>query len=419
MNDPGIAREAMTGRVASVVSILEEIATASSPAVFATSFGAEDMVLLDLISKHAGGIEVFTLDTGRLPEETYRLMSAARGKYPLAIRSYCPDTFELETYIERNGPDAFYNSVAQRKECCRIRKVGPLGRALSGKKAWVTGLRREQSPTRDGLDVKTWDEVNGLFKFNPLLDWSWDEVQTYISRNEVPYNELHDRGVSEHRLRSMHASRRTRRGHPFGPLVVGGCQLQRMRSSRWREATTLTMTTGTHTSHLAALEDESIFILREVAAEFQNPVILYSIGKDSSVLVHLARKAFHPAPIPFPLLHIDTGYKFKEMLEFRDRFTAEIGARLIVHRNEEAIASGSHPLKLGVARCCGLLKTTALLQALEHGGFDAAIGGARRDEERSPREGARVLVSGFLWAVGSQKPASGTLAPVQCTGVRG
>ena len=143
------------------------------------------------------------------------------------------------------------------------------------------------------------------------------------------------------------------------------------------------MTTGTHSSHLAALEDESIFILREVAAEFQNPVILYSIGKDSSVLVHLARKAFHPAPIPFPLLHIDTGYKFKEMIEFRDRFTAEIGARLIVHRNEEAIANGSHPLKLGVARCCGLLKTTALLQALEHGGFDAAIGGARRDEERS------------------------------------
>ena len=184
----------MTGRVASVVSVLEEIAMASSPAVFATSFGAEDMVLLDLISKHARGIEVFTLDTGRLPEETYRLMSAARGKYPLAIRSYCPDTFELETYVERNGPDAFYNSVAQRKECCRIRKVGPLGRALSGKKAWVTGLRREQSPTRDGLDVKTWDEVNGLFKFNPLLDWSWGEVQTYISRNEVPYNELHDRG---------------------------------------------------------------------------------------------------------------------------------------------------------------------------------------------------------------------------------
>ena len=143
------------------------------------------------------------------------------------------------------------------------------------------------------------------------------------------------------------------------------------------------MVIKSHSSHLAALEDESIFILREVAAEFRSPVILYSIGKDSSVLVHLARKAFHPSPIPFPLLHVDTGYKFKEMIEFRDKFVVQIGARLIVHRNEEAIANGSHPLKLGVARCCGLLKTTALLEALKQGEFDAAIGGARRDEERS------------------------------------
>lgn len=143
------------------------------------------------------------------------------------------------------------------------------------------------------------------------------------------------------------------------------------------------MTTQAQISHLEALENESIYILREVAAEFNNPVILYSVGKDSSVLVHLARKAFYPAQFPFPLLHVDTGYKFKEMLEFRDRFVESIGARLIVHRNEEAIASGAHPLKLGVARCCGKLKTEALLEALEKYGFDAAIGGARRDEERS------------------------------------
>ena len=136
-------------------------------------------------------------------------------------------------------------------------------------------------------------------------------------------------------------------------------------------------------THLQALESESIYILREVAAQFRNPVLLYSIGKDSSVLVHLARKAFHPGPIPFPLLHIDTGYKFKEMIQFRDEFTRSIGARLIVHRNEEAIAEGSHPLKLGVARCCGKLKTGALLAALDKYSFDAAIGGARRDEERS------------------------------------
>ena len=161
------------------------------------------------------------------------------------------------------------------------------------------------------------------------------------------------------------------------------------------------MVVKTHSGHLDALEDESIFILREVASEFRNPVILYSIGKDSSVLVHLARKAFHPAPLPFPLLHVDTGYKFKEMLEFRDRFAASIGARLIVHRNEEAIAGGSHPLKLGVARCCGHLKTEALLAALEKHEFDAAIGGARRDEERSR---AKERVFSFRDAFGQWDP---------------
>lgn len=136
-------------------------------------------------------------------------------------------------------------------------------------------------------------------------------------------------------------------------------------------------------THLHELESESIYIMRETVAQFRNPVMLYSVGKDSSVLVHVARKAFYPGPLPFPLLHVDTGYKFPEMIEFRDRFTKSIGARLIVHRNEDAIAAGAHPLKLGIARCCGQLKTAALLHALDKHGFDAAIGGARREEERS------------------------------------
>jgi sulfate adenylyltransferase subunit 2 len=135
--------------------------------------------------------------------------------------------------------------------------------------------------------------------------------------------------------------------------------------------------------HLRALEAESIAILREVVAEFERPVMLYSIGKDSSVLLRLAQKAFHPGPIPFPLLHVDTTYKFREMIEFRDRYTAQIGARLIVHTNADAIAGGTQPFLAGTQRCCGLLKTRALLDALEAGGFDAAFGGARRDEERS------------------------------------
>ena len=135
--------------------------------------------------------------------------------------------------------------------------------------------------------------------------------------------------------------------------------------------------------HLRALEAESIHIMREVVAEFERPVMLYSIGKDSSVLLRLAQKAFHPGSIPFPLLHVDTTYKFREMIEFRDRYTAEVGARLIVHTNTEAIADGTQPFLVGTQRCCGALKTKSLLDALTAGNFDAAFGGARRDEERS------------------------------------
>jgi sulfate adenylyltransferase subunit 2 len=146
---------------------------------------------------------------------------------------------------------------------------------------------------------------------------------------------------------------------------------------------TLNPVVSPHVDHLRALEAESIHIIREVVAEFARTVMLYSIGKDSSVMLRLAQKAFHPGPIPFPLLHVDTTYKFREMIEFRNWYAAKIGARLIVHTNEEAIAEGTQPFLVGTQRCCGLLKTKSLLDALEAGNFDAAFGGARRDEERS------------------------------------
>ncbi len=136
-------------------------------------------------------------------------------------------------------------------------------------------------------------------------------------------------------------------------------------------------------NHLQALEAESIFIFREAMAEFSNPVMLYSIGKDSSVLVRLAQKAFFPGKIPFPLLHVDTSYKFPEMIAFRDTFTRDIGAKLIVHQNRKALDEGASPVTLGTQNCCGFLKTRALLDALKAGGFNAAFGGARRDEEKS------------------------------------
>lgn len=136
-------------------------------------------------------------------------------------------------------------------------------------------------------------------------------------------------------------------------------------------------------SHLRSIEAEAIHILRETAAQFTKPVLLYSIGKDSSVLLHLARKAFHPGLIPFPLLHIDTTYEYPEMIEFRDSFTKQIGAEMLVYTNDAAIADGANPYSLGTAKCCGLLRTKAVVDGLKHYGFDAALGGARRDEEKS------------------------------------
>jgi sulfate adenylyltransferase subunit 2 len=136
-------------------------------------------------------------------------------------------------------------------------------------------------------------------------------------------------------------------------------------------------------SHLAVLEAESIHIIRETAAEFANPVMLYSIGKDSQVLLHLARKAFHPAPLPFPLLHVDTTWKFREMYAFRDSFTAKHGLKLLVHQNKKALAEGINPFDHGSQKYTHAMKTQSLLEALSLHGFDAAFGGARRDEEKS------------------------------------
>jgi len=143
------------------------------------------------------------------------------------------------------------------------------------------------------------------------------------------------------------------------------------------------LTKGYSLTHLEQLESESIQIIREVVAEFKKPVMLYSVGKDSAVMVRLAQKAFFPGKIPFSLLHVDTGFKFQQMYEFRDNWTKEIGANLIVKGNKEAIAKNVNPFDLGTQKCCSILKTQALLTAIEEGGYDAAFGGARRDEEKS------------------------------------
>ncbi|HCC81875.1 MULTISPECIES: phosphoadenylyl-sulfate reductase [unclassified Methylophaga] len=183
-------------KIDAVKQLLEQIEADYSPAVLATSYGAEDMVLMDLIAKFAPQIGIFTLDTGRLPKETYDLMQQAKKHYQLEVEVYYPDTLSIEQFVTHNGPNAFYDSVDLRKQCCGIRKVAPLNRALAGKKAWLTGMRRSQSVTRNELPVSEWDADHELQKFSPLTDWSNGEVWKYIRAFDVPFNELHNQGYA-------------------------------------------------------------------------------------------------------------------------------------------------------------------------------------------------------------------------------
>lgn len=160
----------------------------------ASSLGAEDQVLTDMVLKISSAPTIFTLDTGRLPQETLDCLKETEQRYSFKYRIYTPDIAAVKKMVEEKGPDLFYESVENRKLCCHVRKVEPLGRALKGLKAWICGLRREQSVTRADLDVVEWDEANGLYKISPLIDWTEKQVWDYIRANGVPYNKLHDLG---------------------------------------------------------------------------------------------------------------------------------------------------------------------------------------------------------------------------------
>ncbi len=181
-------------RVQDTRAILERIAAEFTPAVFASSLAAEDMVLTDLILKNKLPIGIFSLETGRLHQETLAVLEQVKAHYGYEIALFRPQTEAVDAYVAANGLNAFYDSVEMRRECCRVRKVEPLGRALLGNKAWITGQRRAQSATRSDLRVEEDDPAHFMTKFNPLADWSEEEVWEYIRTNNVPYNALHDRG---------------------------------------------------------------------------------------------------------------------------------------------------------------------------------------------------------------------------------
>lgn len=184
----------LSARIAETSNRLREVVTAHQPATFASSFGVEDMVIFDLLAKLQLDVEVFTIDTGRLHEETHDLIHRARQKYARPIRIMHPDAAELESFTLENGANAFYNSVELRRRCCAIRKVAPLRRALRGKRLWITGMRREQSATRAGLELLAYDREHGLFKLNPLFDWTTQDISGYLHQRKVPVNALHAKG---------------------------------------------------------------------------------------------------------------------------------------------------------------------------------------------------------------------------------
>ena len=180
-------------QIEQAIGILKR-AAAHAPATFSTSLGLEDMVLTDLVVKHALPISLFTLDTGRMPAETLDLLAATEAHYKKRIAVFYPQTQAVEHYVRLNGINGFFESVSQRQDCCAVRKVEPLKRALAGQQAWVTGLRREQAASRTTLSESAFDAQYGLTKFNPLIDWTLADVETYIKTNAVPYNRLHDQG---------------------------------------------------------------------------------------------------------------------------------------------------------------------------------------------------------------------------------
>ncbi|RXZ33335.1 phosphoadenylyl-sulfate reductase [Oxalobacteraceae bacterium CAVE-383] len=193
-NAKAAANLQLEGLIEATRATLARVAAEFAPAVFASSLAAEDMVLTDLILRNRLGIDIFTLETGRLHAETLGMLDKIEQVYDYKVTPYRPEPAAVDAYVAQNGKNAFYDSVEMRKECCRIRKIEPLNRALAGNKSWVTGQRRAQSVTRAELHVQEDDAAHGMQKFNPLADWSEQDVWDYIRANDVPYNPLHDQG---------------------------------------------------------------------------------------------------------------------------------------------------------------------------------------------------------------------------------
>lgn len=191
---PAGLRAGLQDRANASVALLQAAVTQFGKVVYASSLGAEAMVLTDLLWTHVPGVDIVTIDTGRLPDETLALVAQLEARYGRRIRLYFPQAAAVEQYVRVNGINGFFDSLAQRQACCAVRKVEPFNRAVAGYAAWITGVRREQSEARAGNQPLQLDPRNGMHKVSPLLDWTEAEIWEYIRARQLPYNPLHDRG---------------------------------------------------------------------------------------------------------------------------------------------------------------------------------------------------------------------------------
>ncbi len=383
-------------KLAQTESLLRQAVQAHARITQASSLGAEDVVITHLLTQLKATQEhtadVFVLNTGKLHAETLDLLARSQASSALTWRVFEPVHEQAIQFVTTHGELAMRESVQLRKACCHIRKVEPLSRALAGYTAWITGMRAEQSAARASvLAVDTSDSAR--IKYSPLADWTWGDVLHYIVTHHVPYNALHDQFYPsigcEPCTRAVSLGEDFRAGRWWwedeaakecGLHVKDGNELGL--DTHLRSEHSGSFPHSLNNSHLDALEEETIFILREVAAAFERPALLFSGGKDSLVMLKCAEKAFGIGRLPYPLLMIDTGHNYQEVTDFRDSRAAELGAKLIVRSVEDSMARGTVRLR-SPDEPRNAHQSVTLLEAIEEFRFDALIGGARRDEEKA------------------------------------
>jgi len=384
-----------------------------------SSFGAESAVLLHLVAAINPATPVVFVDTGRHFRETLDYRDRLVAHLGLTdVRTIGPSAEE----VARLDPDS--NRAAWDPDgCCNFRKVAPLERALGQFDAWITGRKRFQAITR--IDMPMFEADGAYVKINPLANWNTADIAAYVATHRLPSHPLVAQGyrsIGCAPCTSMVALGEDQRAGRWRGLEKTECGIHRPAAnpsarvesfmcppadaSKIEIERSAPNTTSTLSPHLQRLEDEAVFILREVVAEFRKPVMLYSVGKDSSVMLHLARKAFYPARPPFPFLHIASGWDFQAVLEHRDRVAAAYGLELLVHGNKRVAHGGVNPFDTEAGEYSRLMLTEPLKDALDCHGFDAAFGGGRRDEEKA-RAKERIFsyrAAGHVWDPRNQRP---------------